>query len=335
MELGFRGPPETRPFLPLEAQDHPPASRTLGRLTIGPGLRERDRRWIRPCITSLSLPDPTAIAIGCAHEVLAEVVTWADGAQDPEQVVEALRWTLAVEKLLSPRKAEGPAQTAARLLEARIGELDEPEVGGRGNRHMHGTLSRTRRHEFRLMAQYRGLVCQQAPAQPFARASRPICQAQAVDRPKSARSDETRMDLRQGDFREVLPADELLHSVDLVVTDPPYSGDYLPMWGDSSRWASMVLKPWGHLVAMGAPMLMPQYIEALSARLEYRWTIAWLMTRSVETKQYQRKSASRWKPVFVFQQIGSAPGDWMDDVINVRTREKGLHYLAAVGGWVR
>jgi DNA methylase len=73
-------------------------------------------------------------------------------------------------------------------------------------------------------------------------------------------------------------------------------------------------------------MLMPEFLAALSTHLEYRWTIAWLMLDGFETRQYQRKTGSRWKPVFVFGN-GDAMGhtDWIADTVHGGRREKGLH----------
>ncbi len=42
------------------------------------------------------------------------------------------------------------------------------------------------------------------------------------------------------DFRNVNIKD---NSIDLILTDPPYPKEYLPLWKDLSFFASRVLKP--------------------------------------------------------------------------------------------
>jgi hypothetical protein len=55
-------------------------------------------------------------------------------------------------------------------------------------------------------------------------------------------------EIRHGDFREVL-ADIPDGSVALVLTDPPYAEEYLPLWDDLGAFAARVLRPGGSLVA--------------------------------------------------------------------------------------
>jgi hypothetical protein len=270
---------------------------------------------------ALSLPDPSELAVGRAQAFLAEVSLWARSAEDPDQVLEALRWTLAVERLLAPRRAEGPAQTAARLLEARIGDLDVPSVGGRGNRSSQGALSRSRRAEFRLMAANRAAW---EPHLPLSR-SRVLSLIRDL---KAAPAVETLgdqlIDLRLGDFREVL-ADVPDHSVDLVLTDPPYVAEFLPLWSDLGAFAARVLKPSGMLVAMVGQMFMPEAIQRLGEHLTYRWTIAYVMP-GPNSRAWARRVRCGWKPVLIY---GDTPADGplLHDVVSSEGgRDKRWHH---------
>src|SRR5208283_2087280 len=75
-----------------------------------------------------------------------------------------------------------------------------------------------------------------------------------------------------GDFREVLnekivPTD----SVSLLLTDPMYGREHLPLWSDLSTFASRVLKPGNLLVAYSGQTYLTQVLNALEAHLTYVW----------------------------------------------------------------
>jgi hypothetical protein len=55
------------------------------------------------------------------------------------------------------------------------------------------------------------------------------------------------VDIRLGDFREVL-AD--LEGIDAIITDPPYGREYLPLLDDLAAWADKVLAPDGVMLVM-------------------------------------------------------------------------------------
>src|SRR5690606_23960988 len=55
------------------------------------------------------------------------------------------------------------------------------------------------------------------------------------------------VDIRLGDFREVL-ADVPDGSVDAIITDPPYPGEFVCLFTDLSKLAARILKPSGVLV---------------------------------------------------------------------------------------
>jgi hypothetical protein len=271
--------------------------------------------------SALSLPDPTALSIGRAQAVLADVVRWAALVDDPDQVLDALNWTLAVERLLSPRRAEGPAQTAARLLEARIGDLDVPAVGGRGNRSAHGTLSRSRRSEFRLMAANRAVW---EPRLPLSR-SRVLSLIRGLQAmPAMAAAVDQSIDLRLGDFREVL-ADVPDHSVDLVLTDPPYPAEFLPLWSDLGSFSARVLKPTGLLLAMSGQKDLPEVMHRLGEHLPYRWTMAYVM-KGPNARVWPRRIRCEWKPVLVYGRTPTEGPILQDVVYSEGGRDKRWHH---------
>jgi site-specific DNA-methyltransferase (adenine-specific) len=105
-------------------------------------------------------------------------------------------------------------------------------------------------------------------------------------------------DIRLGDFREVL-ADVADGSIDVVLTDPPYPGEFLPLWSDLGAFAARVLRPDGLLVAMSGQLHLPEVYRRLSEHLPYRWTIAYVATGHA-TVVHARRIHSMWKPVVVY-----------------------------------
>jgi len=105
-------------------------------------------------------------------------------------------------------------------------------------------------------------------------------------------------DLRHGDFREVL-ADIEPGSVDLILTDPPYPKEFLPLWADLGAFAARVLKPDGLLAAMSGHTWLPTIYWLLGSHLTYRWTIAYLMGGQANVV-HARRVSTQWKPVLVY-----------------------------------
>lgn len=124
-----------------------------------------------------------------------------------------------------------------------------------------------------------------------------------------------RIKVLQGDFREVLNQDIVPDdSVDLIMTDPMYTLEFLPLWADLAQFASRVLKPGHLLVAYAGYFHLPRIIDSLEAHLNYIW---------LASVQYQRRNAvfpvkinSCFKPVLIFSKGKYQPGpdvDWLDD----------------------
>jgi 16S rRNA G966 N2-methylase RsmD len=104
--------------------------------------------------------------------------------------------------------------------------------------------------------------------------------------------------LRFGDFRVVL-ADIPDGSVDVVLTDPPYPGEFLPLWSDLALFARRVLKPDGLLVAMSGQLHLPEVIVRLGEHLPYHWTIAYLIGGAANVV-HARNVQTMFKPVLVY-----------------------------------
>lgn len=107
------------------------------------------------------------------------------------------------------------------------------------------------------------------------------------------------MDLRLGDFRDVL-ADIPDGSIDLVLTDPPYAGEFLPLWSDLGAFAARVLKSGGALAAMSGQAYLPEVFRRLGDHLPYRWTAAYLLTAGSHPFVPFRQVTVGWKPIVIY-----------------------------------
>lgn len=102
------------------------------------------------------------------------------------------------------------------------------------------------------------------------------------------------LDIRRGDFREVLAVIEP-GSAALVLTDPPYPEKYLSLWSDLGKWSAEWLALGGSLVAYCGHAIMPEASQRLNEHLRYWWTLA-LIHRQSQMMVGKWISAG-WKPL--------------------------------------
>jgi ParB-like chromosome segregation protein Spo0J len=122
--------------------------------------------------------------------------------------------------------------------------------------------------------------------------------------PTSTQTVDGIVDIRHGDFREVL-ADIPDGSVDAIITDPPYPAEYIPLFGDLSKLAARILAPHGVLVAMTGQAWLRQYLEQLDTHLAYRWTAAYI-AQGARTRMHAAKVGTGWKPLLVYRRRDAA-----------------------------
>lgn len=111
--------------------------------------------------------------------------------------------------------------------------------------------------------------------------------------------------IHHGDFREILPVEDFTAAGAVVITDPPYPREFLPLWGDMARSAL----GWGcdSLIAMSGQSLLPDVLaQILTAkdpftgdRWRYRWCAAYL-TIGPSTHVHGANVGTSWKPILVF-----------------------------------
>jgi ParB-like chromosome segregation protein Spo0J len=119
------------------------------------------------------------------------------------------------------------------------------------------------------------------------------------------------VDIRHGDFREVL-ADIPDGSVDAIITDPPYPQEYIPLFGDLSELAARILAPHGVLVAMTGQAWLRQYLEELDRHLSYRWTAAYI-AQGARTRMHVAKVGTGWKPLLVYSRKDASERPFLVD----------------------
>jgi 16S rRNA G966 N2-methylase RsmD len=121
---------------------------------------------------------------------------------------------------------------------------------------------------------------------------------------KTAKLKNSLFEVRRGDFREVLGDVE---SVSLILTDPPYPKDALPLWRDLGRWAADALADDGILVAYSGQLYLPQVLNNLSESLEYWWcgAVVHKGTGNLTPLSHPvRKVINCWKPLVMFYKKG-------------------------------
>ena len=115
-------------------------------------------------------------------------------------------------------------------------------------------------------------------------------------------------DIRDG-LKEIV--DE---SIDVIITDPPYPREYIPLYGDLSLLASRVLKPGGSLVVMIGQSYMPEVIELLGQHMSYYWVMPSLSPGGGAPLLYQKRVNTFWKPVLWYVK-GEYKGDYIGDIL--------------------
>lgn len=116
--------------------------------------------------------------------------------------------------------------------------------------------------------------------------------------------------------------------VDAIVTDPPYVGDSIPLYGFLRDFALRNLRPGGALVVMTWQGILPDVIRALDhPDLSYRWTLSWrYASANNSTVDHARRVFDRWKPVLLYH-YGPMPADatMISDEITSEAPDKRHH----------
>jgi site-specific DNA-methyltransferase (adenine-specific) len=126
------------------------------------------------------------------------------------------------------------------------------------------------------------------------------------------------------DFRNVAIED---NSVDLIITDPPYPKQYLPLYKDLAEFASKVLKPGGSLFVMIGQSYLPEIFKLMeNNELKYNWMLSYYTPGGQSPQIWDRKVNTFWKPIIWFTK--GKTNYWIGDVIKskVNDNDKRFHF---------
>lgn len=104
--------------------------------------------------------------------------------------------------------------------------------------------------------------------------------------------DDGAVTIYHGDCREILPG--LASQVDFVLTDPPYPGEFLPLYGVLGEQAARLLVESGSLVTLCGTHQLPDVLDLLRQHLRYWWTGG--MYADAKVRMLGKDLTSCWKP---------------------------------------
>lgn len=131
-----------------------------------------------------------------------------------------------------------------------------------------------------------------------------------------------------GDIAEVY--EDIEEPVDVIITDAPYAGEYVKVYGTLARVAVEVLKPGGSLLVMTGQSHLPDIFSEMKVTgLTYNWTVAYLTSGNQAPQVVDRRVAARWKPVLWFVKggsYGSYNGYFVGDVVRAEPIDNERQY---------
>ena len=110
---------------------------------------------------------------------------------------------------------------------------------------------------------------------------------------------------------------------DFIITDPPYSKTYLPLWEILAQRSIEWLKPGGLLIAMSGQSYLDKIYAILSKHMEYYWTACYL-TLGHPTPLRQVNVNTTWKPLLIYSK-GKYTGRSFGDVFKSGGNDKEYH----------
>ena len=112
---------------------------------------------------------------------------------------------------------------------------------------------------------------------------------------------------------------------DFIITDPPYTKEYLYLYEVLAKRANKWLKPGGAVVAMCGQSYLNEIYEMMSKHLEYYWTACYL-TPGQPTPLRQVNVNTTWKPLLVFKRHDEKyAGRIFGDVFKSDGNDKDFH----------
>jgi len=115
-------------------------------------------------------------------------------------------------------------------------------------------------------------------------------------------------------------------SIDVIITDPPYERDYLPLYETLAELAAYALKPGGSLLVMVGQSYVPEILDLIRSHIPYHWMVSYLTPGGQSVQLWQRNVNTFWKPVLWFVK-GDYEDKWIGDVVKsaVNDNDKRFH----------
>ena len=123
-----------------------------------------------------------------------------------------------------------------------------------------------------------------------------------------------RWELRQGDFADMLGEMEP-ESVDMVLTDPPYTTEFVSEWSRLSEACARVLKPGAVAVFYQGDVYLPEAMAQLSEHLSWVWHVA-LVQNGRDAKVHGTMVNNGHRDLLVLSKGAYEPRRWLRDTIN-------------------
>jgi SAM-dependent methyltransferase len=290
----------------------------------------------------------TLIVLNEIHQRLATITT-VDEAKKIRDQAEAIR--SYAKKVQAGLAVQNRAAAIKLLAERRLGELLAKTVrhrGGKASIDLHDgsqlpkNISWVQSHRWQAIAQVpdveilRREAAHSGATPPKELTSREIYtmvlaqrreDANAVQLSEQVRLDAEALGIHHGDFRELAPRVLPDNSVQLVLTDPPYNEDAIPLFEAAAKEAARVLRPGGSFIAYSGHKHVAQAIMVCTQHLTYWWLLALVHGGSAGLLQ-KLGIRAQWKPLIWF--VKNTRGDVsaiIPDVIHGAGREKDSHEL--------
>jgi hypothetical protein len=115
------------------------------------------------------------------------------------------------------------------------------------------------------------------------------------------------------------------NSIDVIITDPPYTKEGIPLYGDLARFAKRHLKPGGLCLAYAGKFYLPELVSELGSELEWVWQLA-ILQNSHGSRIFDKKIIGEYRPVLVYSKGRYKPDSWKHDaIVSASKPEKDLH----------
>lgn len=147
----------------------------------------------------------------------------------------------------------------------------------------------------------------------------------AIEKGKALTGLSSQCSIFHGDGMEYLWLKEK-GSIDLIITDPPYPREYLPLFDELADASAHALKPGGSLLVLCGQSYMPEIMASMTPHLTYQWMLSYLTPGGQSVQLWQRQVNTFWKPVLWFVN-GDYSGQWIGDVVKsaVNDNDKRFH----------